>query len=107
MAHSMPNTTPMEAQKILGSSEFTKEIDHSRRDFFNIGKQMLETSYTLSLRQLFKITLKLKKYLWQKLKLKKTQNVSRATIKKQVGSSIPKVGIGVVSINNHMAVIQV
>jgi ribosomal protein S4 len=44
------------------------------------GKQMLETSYTLSLGQLIKIALKLKKYLWQKLKLEKTQNLNRTTI---------------------------
>ncbi len=32
--------------------------------FLDIDKQMLKTSYTLNLRQLFKITLKLKKYPW-------------------------------------------
>jgi hypothetical protein len=50
---------------------------------------MLETSYTLNLGQLFKITLELKRYLWQKLKLLKTQNVSKTTIEKQVGSLMP------------------
>jgi hypothetical protein len=39
--------------------------------FLDIGKQNLETNYTLNLEQLFKIAPKLKKYLWQKLKLKK------------------------------------
>ncbi len=53
---------------------------------------MLETSYDLNLGQLFKITLELQRYLWQKLKLKKTQNLSRATTQKQVSSLIPKVG---------------
>jgi hypothetical protein len=48
----------------------------------NIGKQMLEISYTLDLGQLFKIAPELKRYLWQKLKLKKNQNVNRATIEK-------------------------
>jgi hypothetical protein len=48
----------------------------------DIGKQMLETSYTLNLGQLFKIALKLKKYLWQKLKLEKIWNVGKATIDK-------------------------
>jgi hypothetical protein len=56
---------------------------------------------------LLKIALELKNYLWQKLKLEKTQNLSRATTKKQVGSSIPKVGTTIVAIDNHMAVIQV
>ncbi len=40
--------------------------------FLDIGKQMLEISYTLNLGQLFKIALEFKKYLWQKLKLEKT-----------------------------------
>jgi hypothetical protein len=33
---------------------------------------MLETRYTLNLNQLLKITPKLKRYIWQKLKLEKT-----------------------------------
>jgi hypothetical protein len=68
---------------------------------------MLETSYTLNLRQLLKIVHEFKRYLWKKLKLEKTQNVSRATIEKQVGFSIPKVGTIVVAINNHIVIIQV
>jgi hypothetical protein len=40
-------------------------------------------------------------------KIKKTHNVSKLTTKKQVGSSLPKVGIAVVAIDNHMAIIQV
>jgi hypothetical protein len=32
--------------------------------FLDIGKQMLETSYTLNLGQLFKIALEFKNYLW-------------------------------------------
>jgi hypothetical protein len=45
--------------------------------------------------------------LWQKLKPKKIQNVSRAIIDKQVGSSVLEVGIVVVIINNQMEIIQV
>jgi hypothetical protein len=75
--------------------------------FLDIGKQMLETSYTLNLKQLLKITLKLKRYFWQKLKLEKSQNVSKATTEKQVGYLIPKVGIVIVALDNHMAVIQI
>jgi S-adenosylmethionine:tRNA-ribosyltransferase-isomerase (queuine synthetase) len=41
------------------------------------------------------------------LKLKKTQYVNKVTTKKQVGSSILKVGTTVVAMDNHMAVIQV
>jgi hypothetical protein len=74
--------------------------------FLDIGKEMLETSYTLNLRELFKIAPKLKRYLWQKLKPKKTQNVNKSTTKKKVGSSIPKVRITTITID-HMATIQV
>jgi hypothetical protein len=48
--------------------------------FLDIGKHMLETSYTLSLGQVLKIVPEFKKNLWPKLKLKKTQNVSKTTI---------------------------
>jgi hypothetical protein len=40
--------------------------------FLNISKQMLKTSYILSLGQLLELTLELKRYFWQKLKLEKT-----------------------------------
>jgi hypothetical protein len=56
---------------------------------------------------LLKITFELKIYLLHKLKSKKIQNLSRATIDKQVGSLVPKVGTIVVVIDNHMVVIQV
>jgi hypothetical protein len=73
----------------------------------DIGKQMLETTHILSLRQLLKIALELKRCLWQKLKLKKFLNVSRTTIEKQVGSLVPKVKTSVVAVDNHMTIIQV
>jgi hypothetical protein len=41
------------------------------------------------------------------LKPEKTQNVSNVTIDKQVHSLVPKVGMVVVGINNHMVIIQV
>jgi hypothetical protein len=56
---------------------------------------------------LFKIAPKLKRYFWQKLKPEKTQNLSIATINKQVISLISKVGTIVVTTNNHMTIIQV
>jgi len=75
--------------------------------FLDIGKQMLETNNILSLGQLLKIILELKRYLWQKLKPKKTYNVSKTTIEKQVGSSIPEVRTIAIAIDNHMVIIQV
>jgi hypothetical protein len=57
--------------------------------------------------QLFKIVLKLKRYFWQKLKPEKIQNLSRITTKKLISSLIPKVRTVVVTIDNHMATIQV
>jgi hypothetical protein len=68
---------------------------------------MLKTSDILNLGQLLIIIHELKRYLWKKLKPKKTQNVSRVTIDKQVGSLAPKVGTIVVTIDNHTAFIQV
>jgi hypothetical protein len=68
---------------------------------------MLETSYILNLGQSLKIAPELQRYLWLKLKLEKTQNVCKTTTKKQVGSSLPKVGTIVVAIDKHMVVIQV
>ncbi len=56
---------------------------------------------------MLKIALELRKNFWQKLKLEKTQNVSKTTIEKQDGFSVLEVGIIVVAIDNHMAVIQV
>ncbi len=56
---------------------------------------------------MLKIAHELKRYLWQKLKLKKTWNVNKATTNKQVGSLVPKVGTTFVAIDNHMAIIQV
>jgi hypothetical protein len=64
-------------------------------------------SYTLNLGQLLKIIHELKRYLWQKLKPEKIQNVSKKTIEKQVGSLIPEVKTTVVTIDNHMEIIQV
>jgi len=61
----------------------------------------------LNLGQLFKIVLELKIYMWQKLKLEKNQNVSKATTKKQAGFSILEVGTTIVAIDNHMVIIQV
>jgi len=64
-------------------------------------------SYTLNLGQLLKIIHELKRYLWQKLKPEKIQNVSKKTIEKQVCSLIPEVKTTVVTIDNHMEIIQV
>jgi hypothetical protein len=75
--------------------------------FLDIGKQMLKTSYILNLGHLLKIAHEQNKYLWQKLKLEKTQNVSKVTINKQVGSLVLEVGIVVITIDNHIAIIQV
>ncbi len=61
----------------------------------------------MNLGQLLKIVHELKRYLWQKLKLEKIQNVSKKTIEKQVGSLVPEVKTTIVTIDNHMEIIQV
>ncbi len=43
--------------KILGNNEYTIKINHNKKAFLDISKQMLETSYTLNLGQLLRITL--------------------------------------------------
>jgi hypothetical protein len=48
---------------------------------------------------LLKIAPELKQYLWQKLKPEKTQNVSKTTTNKQVGSLVLEVRIIVVTTN--------
>ncbi len=103
----MLNTTLVDAQK-------SQEIVNSQRKriiveeiFLDISKQMLETNYILNLGQLFKITHELKKYIWQKLKLEKTQSVSKITTKKQVVFSVLEVRIAIIVIDNHMVIIQI
>jgi hypothetical protein len=55
--------------------EFIRKINYNiAKIFLDISKQMLKTSYTLNLGQLLKIALELKRYTWQKLKLKKNSN---------------------------------
>jgi hypothetical protein len=103
----MPNTTIVDAHTLQEVENSQGKLITVKEIFLDIGKQMLETSYTLNLRQLLKITPTLKKYLWQKLKPEKIQNVSKAATKKQVGYSVPEVGIVLVLIYNHMAIIQV
>jgi hypothetical protein len=58
--------------KIWRGGEFTRKIDHGRRDFSRFSKHMLKTSYTLNLEQSLKIAHELKIYFWQNLKLEKT-----------------------------------
>ncbi len=65
---SMPNTIPMETHKYQEVMNSQKKLIIVEEIFLDIGEQMLETNYTLSLGQLLKITPKLKKYLWLKLK---------------------------------------
>ncbi len=103
----MPNTTPMEAHKSQDVVNSQEKLITIEEIFLNIGKQMLETNYTLNLGQFLKIAPKLKRYMWQNLKPKKTQNVNRTTTKKQVGSLALEVGTTIVAINNHMTIIQV
>jgi hypothetical protein len=61
---SMPNTTHVDAQKSQEMVNSQQKVITIKEIFLDIGKQMLETSYTLNLKHLFKIALELKKYLW-------------------------------------------
>jgi hypothetical protein len=57
----MPNTTHVEAYKYQELVNARKKLIIVEEIFLDIGKQMLETSYTLSLGQLLKITHELRK----------------------------------------------
>ncbi len=67
----MPNITLMEAYKFQEVMNSYEKLITIEEIFLDISKQMLEISYTLNFGQLIKIALKLKGYLWQKLKLGK------------------------------------
>jgi hypothetical protein len=68
----MPNTILIEAQKYQEVVNSQENLIIVGEIFQDISKQMLEINYILNLGHLFKITHKLKRYLWQKLKPKKT-----------------------------------
>ncbi len=57
----MPNTTPMESHKYQELVNSQEKLITIKEIFLDIGKQMLETSYTLSLGQMLEIVLKLNK----------------------------------------------
>ncbi len=61
---SMPNTSLVDAQKFQEVVNSQGKFTIAKEIFLNIGKQMLETSYTLNLKQLLKIILELMRYLW-------------------------------------------
>jgi hypothetical protein len=71
---------------------------------------MLETTYTLRLGQLLKITPNLKKYMWQKLKPKKSNIIIKMILEPSVATMIEKqskINIIVIKVDNQMAIIQV
>jgi len=71
---------------------------------------MLETTYTLRLDQLLKITLDLKKYMWQKLKLKKLNIVTKQILQPNVAIMVEthsKLNTTDIEVDNQMAVIQI
>ncbi len=41
------------------------------------------------------------------MKLEKNYSISKVTIDKQVGLSVPEIGTTIVAIDNHMAIIQI
>jgi len=78
--------------------------------FQDISKHMLETTYTLRLSQLLKITPNLKKYLWQKLKLKKPNITIKQMSKPSVATMVEnhlELKTTTIEVDNQMVVIQV
>jgi hypothetical protein len=78
--------------------------------FQDINKQMMETTYTLRLGQILQITLGVKKYMWQKLKLKKPNITNKMISKPSVATMVEthfEVNIAVIKVDNQMEIIQV
>jgi len=78
--------------------------------FQDINKQMMETTYTLRLRQLLKIALDFKKYMWQKLKPIKLNITTKVIIEPNVAIVIQthsEVEIITIEVDNQMTIIQV
>ncbi len=70
---------------------------------------MLETTYTLSLGQLLKIAPNLKKYMWQKLKQKKPNIITKVILEPIVAIVVDthsKVDIVATKVDDQMSVIQ-
>jgi hypothetical protein len=87
-------------------STFPSKIIYMEEILQDMNKQMLETSYTLNLGQLTKITPNLKKYLWQKLKANKPYINTRPMNEKATSYVVPNINITTIFIDNHMDVIQ-
>jgi hypothetical protein len=71
---------------------------------------MMETTYTLRLGQLLKITPDLKKYMWQKLKLEKPNITSKVISKPSVATVVEtrsEINNVAIEVNNQMVVTQV
>jgi len=71
---------------------------------------MLETTYTLSLGQLLKIAPNLKKYMWQKLKQKKPNIITKVILKRSVATVVDthsKVDTIATKVDDQMAIIQI
>jgi hypothetical protein len=71
---------------------------------------MLETTYTLKLGQLLKITPYLKNYMWQKLKLEKLNIITKQISKPSVATVVEthaKIDTSATKVDNQMEVIQI
>ncbi len=92
------------------SANLINKIMSMEQIFQDINKKMLETTYTLRLGQLLKITSNLKKYMWQKLKLKKpnitTKQISELSVAIVVETHF-ELDITTIEVDNQMVVIQV
>jgi len=68
---------------------------------------MLETNCTLNLEQLFKISPKLKRNLWRKLKSNKPHAYTRFMTNKTTPYVVLNINTTTITMNNHMAIIPV
>ncbi len=82
----------------------------SMEQIFQDINKMLETTYTMRLSQLLKITLDFNKYMWHKLKPKKPNINTKVILEPSVATMTEtpsKIDTATIEVDNQMAIIQV
>jgi hypothetical protein len=76
------STKPIVLQSLFANPN--NRVMSMEQILYDINRQMLETTCILRLSQLLKITLDLKKYMWQKLKPKKPNITTKVILEPSV-----------------------
>jgi hypothetical protein len=100
------STEPIVSQSL--STNPINKVMSMEQIFQDISKQRLEITYTLKLGQLLKITLDLKKHMWQKLKLEKKKKTIKQISKPSIATVVEthsELNTTTIEVDNQMAVI--